>query len=139
MVDRAAAEALLARYLSACQMLDLGMICACFAARAVVVDPTSPTIKGRSQIHKYFEGLYSDLSALRLTTSPLYWQGDEIACHWQGVAKRKDGNVIEYEGVDVFRLSAAPLISRMQAFWDPRDFVDPTIPDRHENSIHIVV
>lgn len=127
MVDRLAAEALLSRYLAACQTLDLEIIAACFAPRAIVIDPTSPTVRGRAQIRTYFGALYDDLANLRLTASPLYWQGDEIACRWQGVAQRKDGKVIEYEGVDVFRLSMAPLISRMQAFWDPKDFIDTTL------------
>jgi len=127
MVDRSAAEALLARYLAACEARDLNGITACFAPRAVVIDPTSPRALGRGQIRKYFGALYNALGALRLTTSPLYWQGDEIACRWQGVAQRKDGTVIEYEGIDVFRLTSTPLISRMQAFWDPKDFVDPTL------------
>lgn len=127
MVDRVAAESLLTRYLAACQTLDLDIIVACFAPRAVVIDPTSPMVRGRAQVKRYFAAIYDDLAALRLTTSPLYWQGDEIACRWQGVAKRKDGNVIEYEGVDVFRLTSVPLISRMQAFWDPKDFIYPTL------------
>ncbi len=127
MVDRLAAEALLTRYLAACQTLDLDIIAACFAPRAVVIDPTSPTIRGRAQVRTYFRTLYDDLAELRLTTSPLYWQGDEIACRWQGVAQRKDGTVIAYEGIDVFRLTKAPLISRMQAFWDPKDFTHTTL------------
>lgn len=139
MVDHRAADALLTRYLAACQTLDLDKICGCFAPRAVVIDPTSPVIRGRPLIRNYFSALYDDLAALRLTTSPLYWQGDEIACRWQGVARRKDGKVIEYEGIDVFRLTTAPLISRMQAFWDPKDFVDPTMQDDQHNSVHIVV
>ena len=127
MVDRLAAEALLTRYLAACETLDLDLITSCFATRAVVIDPTSPGARGRKQISAYFGSLYDELASLRLTTSPLYWQGAEIACRWQGVAQRKDGKVIEYEGVDVFRLTKAPLILRMQAFWDPKDFVDLTL------------
>lgn len=127
MVDRIAAEALLARYLAACETLDLDIITSCFAPRAIVIDPTSPRARGRKQISTYFGSLYDELASLRLTASPLYWQGAEIACRWQGVAQRKDGGVIEYEGVDVFRLNDVPLISRMQAFWDPKDFVDLTL------------
>ncbi len=127
MVDRPAAEALLTRYLAACQTRDLDQITACFSPRAVVIDPTSPHAMGRAQIRAYFSAIYDDLSALTLRTSPLYWQGNEVACRWQGVADRKDGKVIEYEGIDVFRLTRVPLISRMQAFWDPKDFVDPTV------------
>ena len=129
MVDRLAAEALLTRYLAACETLDLDIITGCFAPRAVVIDPTSPPIRGRPQIRIYFGSLYDDLASLRLTTSPLYGQGAEIACRWQGVALRKDGKAIKYEGVDVFRLTNAPLIFRMQAFWDPKDFVDLTLQD----------
>lgn len=127
MVDRLAATALLTRYIAACETLDLDIIASCFAPRAIVVDPTSPHARGRQQIRTYFAALYDDLASLRLTTSPLYWQGAEIACRWQGVAQRKDGVVIAYEGIDVFRLTDAPLISRMQAFWDPKDFVDLTL------------
>lgn len=127
MLHRDTAETLLSRYISACQNLDIEKILACFAPNAVVIDPTSPTIRGRTRIKSYFLALYDDLRSLKLTTSPLYWQGDEIACRWQGTAQRKDGKMIEYEGVDVFRLTSAPLISRMQAFWDPKDFVDPTL------------
>lgn len=127
MVDRLAAEALLTRYLSACETLDLDIIASCFAPRAVIIDPTSPRVRGRLQIKAYFKSLYDELARLSLTTSPLYWQGAEIACRWQGVAQRKDGTVIHYEGVDVFRLTRTPLISRMQAFWDPKDFLYPTL------------
>ena len=127
MVDRLAAEALLTRYLAACESLDLDIITGCFASRAIVIDPTSPRVHGRLQIRTYFASLYDELASLRLTTSPLYWQRAEIACRWQGVAQRKDGQMIEYEGVDVFRLTKTPLISRMQAFWDPKDFVDLTL------------
>jgi ketosteroid isomerase-like protein len=122
MIDRAAAEALLTRYLAACESRDIAAILACFAPLATVIDPTSPPIRGRRRIGDYFRGLYDDLAGLRLTTSPLYWQGDEIACRWQGVAHRRSGEVIAYEGIDVFRLSSGPLIARMQAFWDPKDF-----------------
>ena len=127
MVDCLAAEALLARYLAACETLDLDIITSCFAPRAIVIDPTSPRARGRKQISTYFGSLYDELASLRLTTSALYWQGAEIACRWQGLAQRKDGAVIKYEGVDVFRLNDVPLISRMQAFWDPKDFVDLTL------------
>ena len=127
MVDRLAAEALLTRYLAACETLDLDIITGCFAPRAIVIDPTSPRARGRKQISAYFKSLYDELASLRLTTSPLYWQGAEIACRWQGVAQRRDGGMIEYEGVDVFRLNDVPLISRMQAFWDPKDFLDLTL------------
>ena len=127
MVDRLAAEALLTRYLAACETLDLDIITGCFAPRAIVIDPTSPRARGRKQISAYFKSLYDELASLRLTTSPLYWQGAEIACRWQGVAQRRDGGMIEYEGVDVFRLNEVPLISRMQAFWDPKDFLDLTL------------
>jgi ketosteroid isomerase-like protein len=104
---RLAAEALLARYLAACEARDVAAITACFAPRAVVIDPISPRICGRAEIAGYFRSLYDDLAALRLTTSPLYWQGDEIACHWQGEARRRTGEVIRYEGIDAFRLSPA--------------------------------
>jgi len=127
MVDRIAAEVLLSRYIAACQCLELDAIVGCFAPRAVVIDPTAPRICGRGPIKAYFRLLYQDLGSLRLTTSPLYWQGAEIACRWQGIARRKDGEVIAYEGIDVFRLGPGPLISRMQAFWDPKDFIDPTL------------
>lgn len=129
MQDRHAAEALLARYLAACESRDVAVIVQCFAPRAAVIDPTSLRAFGRRQIGTYFGALYDDLAELKLTTSPLYWQGNEIACHWQGVARRKTGEVIRYHGVDVFRLTPAPLIARMQAFWDPKDFVlaEPTM------------
>jgi ketosteroid isomerase-like protein len=122
MTDRAASEALLSRYIAACESRDPAGIVACFAPRATVIDPTSPAIRGRRQIGAYFRGLYDDLASLRLTVSPLYWQGGEVACRWQGTAQRRGGGVIAYEGIDVFRLSQAPLITRMQAFWDPKDF-----------------
>ena len=138
MVDRLAAEALLTRYLAACETLDLDIISRCFSPRAVVIDPTSPHARGRLQIRAYFGAIYDELASLRLTTSPLYWQGAEIACRWQGVARRKDGKVIEYEGVDVFRLNDVPLISRMQAFWDPKDFVDLTLQDNPKILVHNV-
>lgn len=122
MIERTAAEAALSRYLAACESRDIASIMDCFAPRAVVIDPTSPAIQGRRRIGAYFRGLYDDLTSLRLTTSPLYWQGAEIACRWQGVAQRSNGTVITYEGIDVFRLSSTLLIARMQAFWDPKDF-----------------
>lgn len=127
--DHQAAGALLSRYIAACESRNVAAIVSCFAPQAVVIDPTTLMVRGRRQVAAYFAALYDDLDALSLTTSPLYWQGAEIACAWKGVARRKSGEVITYEGVDVFRLSRAPLISRMQAFWDPKDFLpsEPTL------------
>jgi hypothetical protein len=30
---------------------------------------------------------------------------------------------VEYEGIDLFDVTTEPLIARMRAFWDPKDFV----------------
>jgi ketosteroid isomerase-like protein len=121
--DRQAASVLLSRYIAACESRDIAAIAGCFAPQAVVIDPTAPMVRGRRQVAAYFAALYDDLASLSLTTSPLYWQGHEIACAWKGLARRKAGGTIAYEGIDVFRLTRAPLIARMQAFWDPKDFL----------------
>ena len=128
---RQAAETLLNAYLAACEARDVAAIVRCFAPRAVVMDPTSPRALGRKQIGVYFRALYDDLDDLELQCSPLYWQADAIACHWRGTARRKTGEMIAYEGIDVFHLSEGPLIARMQAFWDPKDFTptETTISD----------
>lgn len=123
MTDRVAVEALLARYIAACESRDLGAITACFAPRAVVMDPTAPVVRGRRAIGRYFAALYDDLEELRLAASPLYWQGASVACRWEGWAMRRGGEKVEYEGIDLFDLSPEPLIARMRAFWDPKDFV----------------
>ena len=123
MTRRAAAEALLQTYLAACEARDVAAIASCFAPHAVVMDPTSPRARGRRRIGAYFHALYDDLADLRLSASSLYWQGEAAACHWRGHATRRDGGVIDYEGIDVFDLNAAPLIRRMRAFWDPKDFM----------------
>jgi len=131
MTHRKAAEALLNAYLAACEARDVAAIVRCFAPRAVVMDPTSPRAQGRTQIGVYFRALYDDLDDLKLRCSPLYWQADAIACHWRGLARRKTGETIAYEGIDVFHLSQGPLIARMQAFWDPKDFapIETTMSD----------
>jgi ketosteroid isomerase-like protein len=123
MPEHRAAEALLGRYLAACEARDVAAIVACFSPRAVVMDPTSPRAFGRGQIAAYFAALYDDLVALKLETSPLYWQADAVACHWQGLAQRQTGATLRYAGIDVFHLDRKPLIRRMQAFWDPKDFL----------------
>jgi len=123
MNDRQTAELLLGLYTAACQARDVPAIVRCFAPSAVVMDPTSPRARGRKQIGTYFRALYDDLDDLKLKCSPLYWQAEAIACQWRGEARRKTGEMIIYEGIDVFRLAAGPLIARMQAFWDPKDFL----------------
>lgn len=120
---RHSAEALLHRYLAACEARDIPAITDCFALRAIVVDPTAPRALGRRAVGHYFLALYADLADLTLTTSPIYWQSRTAACHWQGRARRHDGQVIDYQGVDVFDFDGTPLIARMRAFWDPKDFV----------------
>jgi ketosteroid isomerase-like protein len=121
-----ACHTLLSRYLAACMARDVAAITACFAPRAVVIDPTAPHVRGRAAIGRYFAALYGDLAELRLETSPIYWQGATAACHWRGQARRLDGKAISYEGVDLFDFSQGgaqgPLIARMRAFWDPSDF-----------------
>ena len=113
MIDRHAAEDLLGTYLTACERRDVTAIVQCFAPLAVVMDPTSPMAQGRDQIGTYFRALYDDLADLKLQSSPLYWQADAIACHWKGVARRHNGDVISYEGIDVFELTDGPLIARI--------------------------
>ncbi len=123
MTDRAAVEALLARYIAACESRDVGVITACFAPRAVVIDPTAPMVRGRRAIGRYFATLYDDLAELRLIASRPYWQGASVACRWEGRARRRSGERVEYEGIDLFDVTTEPLIARMRAFWDPKDFV----------------
>jgi ketosteroid isomerase-like protein len=122
MRDRSEIEPLLRRYIAACEARDIAKITACFAPRASVVDPTAPKPTGRAAIGRYFAALYNDLAELRLVTSPLYWQGDSVACRWEGEARREDGTLIRYEGIDLFDFTDGPLIARMRAFWDPKDF-----------------
>jgi ketosteroid isomerase-like protein len=122
-MDRERSEALLARYLAACESRDVARIVACFAPRAVVIDPTAPLVRGRLAIGRYFATLYDDLAELRLEASPLYWQAGGVACRWEGRAVRRGGEVVAYEGIDVFELTLEPLIARMRAFWDPKDFL----------------
>ena len=113
---------LLARYLEACQDRDIERIAACFVKDAVVEDPLTSDIRGHDQIATYFRSLYDDLHSLEFTLSPLYWCRAAAACRWQGRAVRRDGALINYEGVDVFQFSDAPLITRLSAYWDPKDF-----------------
>ncbi len=122
-MDRGKVEALLVTYLQACESRDVAAITACFAGRAVVVDPTAPQARGRNAIGRYFAALYDDLAELRLVTSPLYWQGETVACRWEGRARRRNGEDVAYEGIDMFDFTSEPLISRMRAFWDPKDFL----------------
>jgi ketosteroid isomerase-like protein len=123
MRDREEIEALLSRYIAACEARDVAAITACFAPRAIVADPTAPKARGRAAVGRYFAALYDDLTELRLATSPLYWQADSVACRWEGEARRKDGRLIHYEGIDLFDFIDGPLIARMRAFWDPKDFL----------------
>lgn len=115
-------EEALARYLAACESRDLDAILACFADAAEIEDPTRRGIRGRAQIRGYFAGLYDDLASLSLRTGPLYLCHEKAACQWRGLAVRRDGREIAYEGIDVFAFDGAMKIVRLSAFWDPKDF-----------------
>ena len=125
-VDAQGIDSLLARYISACEALDIDKIVECFDKDAIVSDPICATIKGRKAIAQYFQGLYEGLSSLKLCVGPAFYNGSDVACYWSGGAVRADGQEFQYQGIDVFKTTALPAISQMVAYWDPSAFAGAT-------------
>jgi hypothetical protein len=113
-------------YLAACESRNVAVIAECFSANAIIEDPTSDRVVGLDSIRGYFRGLYEGLASLRLSTDGLYWRGNAAACLWRGHAVRYDGTVVNYEGIDVLVLDKDLKIAQMSAYWDPKEFTNPT-------------
>ncbi len=113
--------------MAACESRDVDRIARCFAPDAVVEDPTIGRIAVLDDIHRYFQNLYGDLVALELTTGRLYWRDTAAGCCWKGLAKRFDGTLFDYEGIDALTLDHSLKISHMSAYWDPKGLYDRRI------------
>ena len=119
MHDRDRIEATIRSYASAWATRDRAQWLAAFQEDATQEDPIGEVLRrGLDQIGAFFDdGLRHWSDGLAITPERIHVLGYEAAMVWRIDASRP-GEVIEFEGVDVFTFGDDARIATVRAYWE---------------------
>lgn len=107
-------------YFEAVSAMDFEKAAACFADPCHHQDPIgSPVNTAPAGVKRFFEGLGSLFTSVRLFPREVHGQGSEWAIAFGGEGKGRNGAEVRFEGIDVYRLDEAGLIVELRAYWNP--------------------
>ncbi|HIK04216.1 MAG TPA: nuclear transport factor 2 family protein [Trichormus sp. M33_DOE_039] len=93
---------------------------ACFAEDGVSYDPVgSPAVQGHAQLRAFFQKIAALFTEVELREDFISISGHEAAVKWTGRGVGHNGQVVTFEGIDVFELNAEGKIQSLKAYWNP--------------------
>lgn len=115
-------QAAVDRYFAALAALDEDAFVAAFAPDAVSYDPVgADPSEGEAGLRRFFSGITRTFQEMVLTPDASFHAGGQVAVKWNGRGTSHDGVRVEYEGIDVFEVDDEGRITRLWAYWDPRE------------------
>jgi steroid Delta-isomerase len=110
------------RYFAAIAALDADAFVATFAPDGVSCDPVGadPSV-GEEGLRRFFAGITGTFRQMVLTPDDTFHAGGRVAVKWTGRGESHEGVAVEYAGIDVFEVDDEGRITRLWAYWDPRE------------------
>jgi steroid Delta-isomerase len=109
------------RYFGAIAALDEDAFVATFAADGVSYDPVgAEPSAGEEGLRRFFAGITGTFREMVLTPDDTFHAGGSVAVKWTGRGETHDGVAVEYSGIDVFEVDDEGRITRLDAYWDPK-------------------
>lgn len=106
------------RYVELFQEKDREGWLALFAADAVHFDPVgTPPNEGRDAIASFWDRTFSMLESGNFDIHHVFVCGDEVASVFTFTGHTPGGG-ITFDGLEIFRVDEAGLITEMRAYWD---------------------
>jgi steroid Delta-isomerase len=110
------------RYFAAIAALDDDAFVATFAPDGVSYDPVgAEPSAGEEGLRRFFRGITTTFRRMELTPDDTFHAGGHVAVRWTGRGESHDGVAVEYAGIDVFEIDDEGRITRLWAYWDPRE------------------
>jgi steroid Delta-isomerase len=111
-------------YAAAISGLDVDRYVATFADDAVAYEPVgTEAFIGKAGVRQFFESTGGLFAKLDLQFTFIETIGDEIALKWQANGTGKNGQVVSFEGIDIWKLNQADKIQTLRAYWNPAPVV----------------
>lgn len=115
-------QATVDRYFAAVAALDADAFVACFAPDGISYDPVGARpSEGPDGLRRFVAGITRTFREMVLTPDDTFHAGDQVAVRWTGRGVSHEGVHVEYAGIDVFAFDDEGRISRLWAYWDPRE------------------
>jgi steroid Delta-isomerase len=110
------------RYFAAIAALDEDAFVTAFAPDGVSYDPVgAEPSEGEAGLRRFFQGITRTFRQMTLTPDHTFHAGGHVAVKWTGRGESHEGVAVEYAGVDVFEIDDDGRITRLWAYWDPRE------------------
>jgi steroid Delta-isomerase len=110
------------RYFAAIAALDEDAFVGTFAPDGVSYDPVgAEPSAGEDGLRRFFGGITRTFRSMVLTPDDTFHAGGQVAVRWTGRGETHEGVRVEYSGIDVFEIDDAGGITRMWAYWHPRE------------------
>jgi steroid Delta-isomerase len=110
------------RYFGAIAALDEDAFVATFAADGVSYDPVgAEPSAGEEGLRRFFAGITGTFREMVLTPDDTFHAGGRVAVRWTGRGESHEDVTVEYAGIDLFEIDDEGRITRLWAYWDPRE------------------
>jgi steroid Delta-isomerase len=118
-------------YFAAIAALDEDAFVASFAPDGVSYDPVgAEPSAGEEGLRRFFAGITRTFRRMELTPDDTFHAGGRVAVRWTGRGESHEGVEVEYAGIDVFEIDDDGRITRLWAYWDPRQLFAQLRPAR---------
>lgn len=119
-LSNAEAEAAVMAYFQATQSGDAKQWAERFAEGAVLEDPVGePVLRGREAILRRGEQFIEAFEQVGLYPEFIQVCGNRASAKWIGRGRMKNGQRVEFEGVNVWEFAPDGRIQKLMGYWDP--------------------
>lgn len=120
MTSTAMIQAAIDRYFAANTALDAEAVASLFAADARMYRvPGEAPLEGREAIRQVYRQLLDAIARFDAPPAHTYIQGNGAAVLYRGQLTAKRGGTVAIEGINVYAVDEAGLISEIRYYWDP--------------------
>jgi steroid Delta-isomerase len=108
------------QYFEGTRSMNAAQWASAFASNAVVEDPIGqPPLTTPQTILAQGEGFVTAFSQVGLQEMFVEVNGDEAVAYWVGRGIQKDGERVQFEGINHFRFDEDGKIVHLRGFWNP--------------------
>jgi ketosteroid isomerase-like protein len=115
-------DSLIEDYYKALEAMDWDGWVTLFATEAVRHD-VGQTPVGQEELKQFISGLGSLFETLNIHADSIYPTNHGTAVKWVASGVGKNGQSVEFSGIDVFKISASGKIEELFVYWDPAPIV----------------
>jgi steroid delta-isomerase len=113
-------EQAVAEYFSSLRAMDVDRCVNTFAPNAESHDPVGePPHIGHDAIRKFVAEMMSLFQVVALNEDHVFIVGNTAAVKWTGRAIGKNGQSVNFEGIDIIECNEAGEITSLRAYWSP--------------------